>query len=274
MMGKDKYYFKRSEVTTKRAQPQHNASFIQLSMQASLPRALLSARLALVCLFAGCAGMLLLVTVLNARAMTCVSIYICAGRGQNASLTTKICPTAMRKRPCVSVTAIYALCFLSKSLCQCLLRSGNTLGKRIFLTSSMHFFRSSSSSFLSSSSSLRPGGGPPFSLTVGRGSVFRLSTVGRWGLSAGRSVASRGVLELVEGLEGRGGGRAAAPAGGSSEVSLVGGGGGGRDGVWGNGESRGLWLCMFGMSKHLVSGRLWVRPPVLGRYGRVRARSC
>lgn len=78
----------------------------------------------------------------------------------------------------------------------------------------MHFFSSSSSSFLSSSSSSTPGGGPPFSLTVGRGSVFRWSTVGRWGLSAGASVASRGVLELVEGLDGRGGGRPGGEGGG------------------------------------------------------------
>lgn len=90
----------------------------------------------------------------------------------------------------------------------------------------------------------------------------------------GCSVASRGVLELVEGLDGRGGGRTAGPGGGNSGVSLVGGGGGGRGGVRGKGESRGVWLRTSGMSQHLVSGRLWVRPPVLGRCGRVRADSC
>lgn len=89
----------------------------------------------------------------------------------------------------------------------------------------------------------------------------------------GCSVASRGVLELVEGLDGKGGGRTAGAGGGSSGVSLIGGGGGGRGGVRGKGESSGVWLRMSGMSQHLVSGRLWVLPPVLGMCGRVRADS-
>lgn len=83
----------------------------------------------------------------------------------------------------------------------------------------------------------------------------------------GCSVASRGVLALVEDLDDKGGGGTAGPGGGSSGVTLVGGGGGCRGGV--KGESRGVWLRMSRMSQHLVFGRLWVRLPVLGRCGRV-----
>lgn len=81
------------------------------------------------------------------------------------------------------------------------------------------------------------------------------------------------MLALVEGLDGKGGGRTADARGGSSGVSRIGGGGGGRGGVRGKGESSGDWLRMSGMSQHLVSGRLWVLPPVLGMCGRVRADS-
>lgn len=161
--------------------------------------------------------------------------------------------------------ALYALYFLSKSFCQCLLRSGNTLGKRICLKSSMHFLSSSSSTFFSSSSSSTPAAGPPFSLTVGLGSVFMLRVVGRWGLSAGRGVGGGG-LEVEEDFDDRsGGGRTRGDSGGRSEVSAaIGGGGGGRGGVRRGWESRGSGCRMSSIEPLLVSGRLCVRPVLLG----------
>lgn len=153
---------------------------------------------------------------------------------------------------------LYALYFLSKSLCQCLLRSGNTLGMRIFLKSSMHFFRSSSSNFLSSSSSSSRGGGAPFSLGGSRGSVFRLRVVGRCELSR-RGGVGVGGLEVKAGLAGSGGGKTGDDGSGSSEMLAARGGGGGSGGVnKGGGRSRGCPTSS--NSTLLVSGRLWVRP--------------
>ena len=96
---------------------------------------------------------------------------------------------------------------------------------------------------------------------VGRGSVFRLSVVGRWGLSAGGGVeGAGGGLEVENGLAGRGGGRTRGDRGGRSGVSAAGGGGGGRGGVRGGGESRVSGLRVFSVVTLPVSGRLWVRP--------------
>ncbi len=120
------------------------------------------------------------------------------------------------------VVYLYYSYFLSRSLCQCLLRSGKSCGMRIFLKSSMHFFSSSSISFFSSSSGSLLSG-PPFSLVmalvveamvllgVGRGSVFRDRVVGRTGLTegSGGGLGSRGRDRVVgrTGLtEGSGGG--------------------------------------------------------------------
>lgn len=143
--------------------------------------------------------------------------------------------------------------FFSRSFCQCLLRSGNTLGKRIFLKSSMHFFRSSSSILLSSSSSSGPDGGPPFSLLAGRGSVLRLSVVGR------DAVGGRNGLEVEEALDdGRGECTTRGEGGGRSGLSRMGGGGGGR------GESGGGGLRTSAAMLLLFSGRLCVRPVLPG----------
>lgn len=165
----------------------------------------------------------------------------------------------------LQILTFYALYFLSKSFCQCLLRSGNTLGKRIFLKSSMHFFSSSSSIFFSSSSSSTPAGGPPFSLKVGLGSVFMLRVVGRWGLSAEGGVWRGGLEVEYDFDDGWGGGRTRGDRSGRSGVSAaMGGGGGGRGGVRRGGESRGSGFRMSSIELLLVSGRLCVRPVLLG----------
>lgn len=83
--------------------------------------------------------------------------------------------------------------------------------------------------------------------------------VGRWGLPA---EGGRGGLEVEGGLDdGRGGGRTGGDKGGRSGLCAAGGGGGGRGGVRGGGESRG---SRFRVVLLLVSGRLWVRPVLLG----------
>lgn len=87
--------------------------------------------------------------------------------------------------------------------------------------------------------------------------------MGRCGLSAGGGVEGEG-LEVEKGLAGRGGGRTEGDRGGRSGLSAAGGGGGGRGGVRGGGESMGSGCRMSSVGMLLVSGRLCVRPVMLG----------
>lgn len=93
-----------------------------------------------------------------------------------------------------------------------------------------------------------------------------LRVVGRWGLSAGGGVGGGG-LEVEDDFDdGRGGGRTGSERGGRSGVSAAigGGGGGGGGGVRRGGESRGSGFRMSSIELLLVSGRLCVRPVLLG----------